>query len=151
MNRAEPEFVPMTAFDLDWVVRHEAELHAFPWTRANFVDSLAAGYTCRIMRLGDDSAAYAVMLCVLDEAHLLNISVARARQRRGAGSLLLRHLFDEARLAGATQLFLEVRPSNAPALALYGKHGFETVGRRKRYYPAHGGDREDALVMRCEL
>lgn len=151
MNRSEPEFVPMTELDLDWVVRHEAELHAFPWTRGNFADSLAAGYASWVMWSAGGPIAYAVMLRVLDEAHLLNISVTRRAQRRGTGSLLLQRLLDEAGTAGATQFFLEVRPSNAPALALYRKHGFETVGRRKRYYPAPGGEREDALVMRREL
>lgn len=151
MNQGDAEFAPMTELDLDWVVRHEAELHAFPWTRGNFADSLSAGYASWIMRCSGEPVAYAVMLGVLDEAHLLNISVTRLAQRGGVASLLLRHLFDEARLGGASQFFLEVRPSNSPALALYRKHGFESVGRRKRYYPAPGGEREDAIVMRREL
>ena len=60
---------------------------------------------------------------------------------------MLQHLGDVARAAGATQIFLEVRPSNEAALALYKKVGFEMIGRRKGYYPALNG-REDAVVMR---
>lgn len=144
-------FAPMAEADLPWVVENERELHAFPWTAGNFTDSLCAGYSCWVMRNGNGPVAYAVMLTVIDEAHLLNISVARAAQRRGIGGALLQYLFSEARRVGATQFFLEVRPSNAAALALYGRHGFAAVGRRKGYYPAPQGQREDAIVMRREL
>lgn len=141
----------MTHDDLEWIVRSECELHASPWTRGNFVDALASGYSSWVMRHEGAPAAYAIMLLVLDEAHLLNISVAKNMQRRGLGSICMEYLFKQARLRGATQFFLEVRPSNAPALALYRQHGFVVVGRRKRYYPAPGGEREDAQVMRLEL
>lgn len=144
-------FAPMTELDLDWVVENEAELHTFPWTRGNFVDSLVAGYGAWILHDAARPVAYAVMLTVVDEAHLLNISVARPAQRAGVGGRLLRQLFDEARDRGASQLFLEVRPSNEAAMALYHRHGFEPIGRRKGYYPAPNGGREDAIVMRREL
>ncbi|WP_332673236.1 ribosomal protein S18-alanine N-acetyltransferase [Aromatoleum sp.] len=144
-------FAPMTELDLDWVVENEAELHAFPWTRGNFVDSLVAGYGAWVLRDAAQPVAYAVMLTVVDEAHLLNISVAQRAQRAGAGGRLLRQLFDEARARGASQFFLEVRPSNDAAIALYRRHGFEPIGRRKGYYPARDGGREDAIVMRREL
>jgi ribosomal-protein-alanine N-acetyltransferase len=143
--------VPMTEHDLGWVVDNEAELHAFPWTRRNFLDSLAAGYGAWVLRQQDQPVAYAVMLTVIDEAHLLNLSVARSAQRAGIGGLLLRQLFDEARQAGASQMFLEVRPTNTAAQALYGRHGFKAIGRRKGYYPASDGGREDAIVMRRHL
>jgi len=142
---------PMTEADLDWVVENEFELHAVPWTRGNFTDSLAAGYSSWVMRLEGWRAAYAVMLHVLDESHLLNLSVARPAQGAGIGGVLLRFLFEEARRSGSSQLFLEVRPSNEPALALYHRHGFVSVGRRKSYYPVPGGGREDAIVMRRAL
>ncbi|ATE62578.1 ribosomal protein S18-alanine N-acetyltransferase [Thauera sinica] len=140
----------MAEHDLDWVVACEQDLHAFPWTRGNFADSLAAGYSCWVLRVAGRPVGYAVMMLVLDEAHLLDISIDRQAQRGGHGATLLHHLRNEARLHGATQFFLEVRPSNGPALNLYRKHGFEHVGRRRDYYPAADG-REDAIVMRCEL
>lgn len=144
------EFVPMSEQDLDWVVACEHDLHSFPWTRGNFADSLAAGYGCWVMKVGGRPAGYAVMMLVLDEAHLLDISIERRAQGAGHGMALLEHLRDEARRHGATQFFLEVRPSNGPALSLYRKSGFEHVGRRRDYYPAIDG-REDAIVMRCAL
>lgn len=144
------DFSPMTEDDLDWVVENERELHAFPWTRGNFADALRAGYSAWLLRAEGRACAYAVMMEVLDEAHLLNISVARGAQRRGLGAAMLAYVADDARRRGASQLFLEVRPSNTPALALYERMGFEAVGRRRGYYPAPGG-REDAIVMRLGL
>jgi ribosomal-protein-alanine N-acetyltransferase len=140
-----------TESDLDWVVENERELHACPWTRRNFVDALEAGYATRIMCIDASPVAYAVMLQILDEIHLLNLSVIRASHRQGIGSDFLRRLENEARDAGARQFFLEVRPSNEAALTLYRHHGFISIGRRARYYPSDDGDREDAIVMRLAL
>lgn len=143
-------FRGMREDDLDWVEREERDLHPFPWTRGNFADSLAAGQAGWVMEEGRVPVAYAVVLHVLDEAHLLNISVLRARQRQGLGAGLLDWLEKDARLRGATQFFLEVRPSNTAALCLYQRSGYLQIGRRKNYYPALAG-REDALVMRKAL
>ncbi|MDR0716079.1 MAG: ribosomal protein S18-alanine N-acetyltransferase [Azoarcus sp.] len=143
-------FTPMREDDLDWVAAQEALLHPFPWSRNNFFDSLAVGHTCWLMSDGGAPVAYAVVLAVIDENHLLNISVARGEQGRGLGGRFLGHLLDEARRGDARRFFLEVRPSNAPALALYRRAGFVEIGRRKGYYPASGG-REDAIVMRLDL
>jgi [ribosomal protein S18]-alanine N-acetyltransferase len=148
---SELNLEPMTEEDLDWVVDNERDLHAFPWSRGNFSDSLGAGYLAHVLRQGGERVAYAVMMMVMDEAHLLNLSVARERQGKGLGRALLQRLFELARRNGAVQLFLEVRPSNAAALALYNACGCEPVGRRKRYYPAPEGGREDAILMRMAL
>lgn len=141
---------PMSLEDLDWVAETEGEVHLYPWRRGHFEDSLLAGYSCWLLRVDGKRAGYAVMMVVMDEAHLLNIGVARAQQGKGYGKFLLDHVRDEALRAGAVQLFLEVRPSNEAALAMYRKRGFAEVARRKGYYPARGG-REDALIMRREL
>lgn len=144
------QFVPMQSFDLEWVAKQDQDLYPFPWSAGNFADSMAAGYSCWIMREAGERVGYAVLMPVLDEAHILNISVVKSRQRGGLGRLLLNHLGKVARDAGARQIFLEVRPSNLPALALYDRVGFERIGRRKGYYPAVAG-REDAIVMRLVL
>lgn len=144
------QFVPMQSSDLEWVAEQDQDLYPFPWSAGNFADSMAAGYSCWIMREAGERVGYAVLMPVLDEAHILNISVVKSRQRGGLGRLLLNHLGKVARDAGARQIFLEVRPSNLPALALYERVGFERIGRRKGYYPAVAG-REDAIVMRLVL
>ena len=149
-SAAVTAFAPMREQDLDEVARVERTLFDFPWTRTNFADSLAAGYLCRVLWQGRALAGYAVMMCVLDEAHLLNISVAAEFQRRGLGWRLLGHLGREAAGHGAARMFLEVRPSNAAGRAMYHRAGFQPIGRRPAYYPALDG-REDAIVMSADI
>jgi [ribosomal protein S18]-alanine N-acetyltransferase len=147
MSVAAFGYRPMAEDDLDWVLQHEVDLHPFPWTRGNFEDSLAAGYSCWLMSDGGVGIGYAIIMQIVDEAHLLNFSVVRSAQGRGVGAAMLDFLRDALRRRGVTQLFLEVRPSNLAARAVYEKAGFTSIGRRKGYYPAENG-REDALVMR---
>lgn len=144
------QFRPMDESDLAWVAAQDVELYPFPWSAGNFADSISAGYGCWVMLDGAERVGYGVLMMVIDEAHILNISVVAARQKGGLGCRLLEHFATRARQAGARRLLLEVRPSNGPALALYERTGFQTIGRRKGYYPAHGG-REDGLVMSLAL
>ncbi|MBI5919867.1 MAG: ribosomal protein S18-alanine N-acetyltransferase [Nitrosomonadales bacterium] len=137
---------PMTAADVDAVLSIEQAVHAHPWTRGNFADALAAGYLCQVDEVGGELRGYAVLLPGVDEAELLTIGVAAAHQRRGLGEALLRAALRLADERGLSRIFLEVRPSNAAALALYRKAGFLEVGRRRSYYPAPHG-REDAILM----
>lgn len=148
--RCVPEFAPMQPCDIDAVLAVEQDAYPFPWTRANFADSLASGYSAWCCRIGGTLVGHAVMMLVLDEAHLLNITVAPAWQRRGHGAFIMNHLFGVARSYGAKRMFLEVRPSNTQGQALYKRLGFETIGRRRGYYPA-GEGREDAVVMALAL
>ena len=140
------EMLPMNANDLDGVLAIENAVYPFPWTRGNFADSLAAGYSAWVCRIGGELVGYAVIMMVLDEAHLLNISVDQSRHGMGFGARLLRQAMSVARTLGARMLLLEVRPSNERALQLYKHFGFVRIGVRKAYYPAHEG-REDALVL----
>lgn len=142
---------PMSLDDLNWVRVHECQLHPFPWTTGNFRDALEAGYIARVLCIDGEDLGYAILLTVLDEAHLLNISVLRAHQGKGLGRAFLDALCDEVRARGASQMFLEVRPSNETAKRLYAAYGFVPIGRRNRYYPAADGGREDAIVMRLGL
>lgn len=141
---------PMQPADLDWVVGEERVLHPSPWSRGNFEDSMLSGYSCWVATQGDDRVAYGVLMAVLDEAHLLNLTVSQTCQRAGIGRAFLDLLCERALNAGARQMFLEVRASNQPAQALYRQRGFEAIGRRKGYYP-DPGCREDAIVMRLAL
>lgn len=144
------EFTSLHADDIDAVLAIEQRIYAFPWSRGNFVDSLASGYSAWLMRDEGEMLGYAVMTLVVDEAQLLNISIVAERQRAGFGSLLLEYLFDVARSQGALRMFLEVRPSNDSGLALYRRYGFAQVGMRADYYPAQQG-REVALVLAKDL
>lgn len=145
-----PRLGRMTERDLGEVVAIESVIYSHPWTRGNFADSLVAGYECRTWRLGRELVGYFVLMVAAGEAHLLNLSIAAAHQRSGHGSALLREASLLATRLGARSMFLEVRPSNLGAQALYRRFGFRQLGVRRGYYPAHFG-REDALVLSLPL
>jgi len=144
------ELVAIGLSDVDEVLSIERALYAFPWTRGNFVDSISSGYNVWGYRVGGELVGYFVLMLAVDEAHLLNIGVVEQQQGMGFGARLLSHALLVAQQAGATSVLLEVRPSNAKALALYRHFGFEQIGVRQGYYPAAQG-REDALVLRRAL
>jgi [ribosomal protein S18]-alanine N-acetyltransferase len=139
----------MTTDDLSAVSRIESQVYPFPWTRGNFADSLAAGYDSWVFETVPDRAllGYAVIMWLPDEVHLLNISVATAWQGQGRGTAMLDWLMADAAARRARSMMLEVRPSNDRALQLYERKGFRRIGIRRRYYPAAGDTREDAIVM----
>jgi ribosomal-protein-alanine N-acetyltransferase len=144
-------FVPLTAIHLDELMRIENEVYPFPWTRGNFEDALRAGNLAwALLDPRRRMLAYAVMMLAVDEAHLLNLSVAAPHQRKGYGWKMLEWMAQRSRDFGARSLLLEVRPSNGPALSLYRRYGFERIGLRPGYYPASLG-REDAVVMRVAI
>ena len=146
----DPRIQPMREQDLAEVVAVEDAIYSHPWTRGNFADSIRAGYQCRTLRIAGELAGYFVLMAAAGEAHLLNLSIAARHQRNGHGTMLLGVAMDVARGLGARSLFLEVRPSNGAAQALYTRFGFKKVGVRKGYYPAYFG-REDALVLTLPL
>jgi ribosomal-protein-alanine N-acetyltransferase len=141
-----PQLAVMTDDDLDEVIAVERAIYTHPWTRGNFTDSLRAGYDCRTWRREGELLGYFILMAAAGEAHLLNLSIAARHQRNGYGRMLLAEAADLARQRGSRSVFLEVRPSNLAAQALYTRFGFRRVGVRRGYYPAHGG-REDAIVL----
>ncbi|WP_334108545.1 ribosomal protein S18-alanine N-acetyltransferase [Methylobacillus sp.] len=148
--QAQASFRPMQESDLDEVARIEPTIFPYPWSRGNFNDSLKSGYECWVYEQQAQILGYAVLMLVLDEAHLLNISIAAPWQGKGHGRQLLAHMMDIARERGALNMFLEVRPSNQSALGLYESMGFNEMAVRRGYYPALNG-REDAVLMGASL
>jgi len=148
--RLPVEMFPMNQKDLDAVAELEENVQAFPWSRGNFADSLAAGHAVWVCRIGGNLVGFSVVMIVVDEAHLLNVAVSKHYQGKGYGARLLQHVMEQARLHGAGKLLLEVRPSNRRAVELYRLFGFRQIGFRREDYPAALG-REDALVFEREL
>jgi ribosomal-protein-alanine N-acetyltransferase len=113
---------------------------------------LSSGYDAWVARdpLGE-LAGYFLLMYACDEAHLLDVAVAAERQGEGLGRYLLAKAAQRAREHGMSSILLEVRPSNERALRVYAMYGYGEIGRRKGYYPAHEGQREDAIVMRYQL
>ena len=145
-----PRYRQMTAGDLDTIMDIENEVYPHPWTPGNFNDSLRSGYHCWILETAGEIIGYCVVMIAAGEAHLLNLSIASAWQRRGYGRGMLHYLLKRARELDAGKMYLEVRPSNIAGRRLYASAGFGEIATRRGYYPAHDG-REDAVVMELAL
>lgn len=156
---------PMHVTDLDMIMQIEPTIYSHPWTRGNFSDSLNSGYNGWVLedkvledRVIEDSLqaeknemiGYALMMMVMDEAHLLNLSIAKHRQKEGLGRHLLEHMIRIAKRHKSANMFLEVRSSNVSAITLYENIGFCEMAIRHGYYPSHHG-REDAVLMGLTL
>jgi ribosomal-protein-alanine N-acetyltransferase len=147
------ELRPMVVGDVDEVHALERSVFPHPWSRGNFMDSLASGYDAWVLHEPETRslAGYFLIMYALDEAHLLDVAVAGQRQGTGLGRYLLDRIAARSRGMRMDSILLEVRPSNERALQVYRRYGFNEIGRRKGYYPAHEGRREDAIVMRYVL
>lgn len=155
---------PATLADLDAIA--EIDRHAFPrpWPRATFEaelersvrGELANASEREYVNVGrlvvlverDRVVAYCNYWVVTGEVHILAIATHPDHRRGGLGARLVAHALAEGRRSGCTLATLEVRRSNAPAIALYERAGFATVHVRKRYYIDND---EDALVMTASL
>jgi [ribosomal protein S18]-alanine N-acetyltransferase len=146
---------PMQTDDLDAIMQIEPTIYSHPWTRGNFADSLNSGYSAWVLLDSEEIIGYALLMMAMDEAHLLNLSVAKHRQKQGFGHYLLEHMMTIAKNHRATNIFLEVRPSNISAIALYENMGFCEISVRRGYYPADPKisetGREDAVLMGLAL
>jgi ribosomal-protein-alanine N-acetyltransferase len=140
----------MSPADVPAVGVIERASYAFPWSEGIFRDCLRVGYLCRVAELDGAVVAYGVSALGAGEAHILNLCVSPQLRGRHVGRQMLMLLLERARQAGMSDAFLEVRPSNPLALALYQSVGFVQIGRRKAYYQAESG-REDALVLKLDL
>jgi len=152
---AQPEQLwnlrPMGEALLPQVLDIEQRAYAFPWTDGIFRDCLKVGYSAWVVASpADEVLAYAVMSMAVGEAHVLNLCVEPAYHQQGLGRFLMTHLRQLARAAGMEIMLLEVRKSNAAAIALYLGMGFHKLGVRKGYYPAPQGS-EDALLLGYNL
>jgi ribosomal-protein-alanine N-acetyltransferase len=141
---------PMAESDVGGVVALERASYQFPWSEGIFRDCLRVGYICRVVLAGNRLMGYGVMSVGAGEAHILNLCIDSAFRCRGVGRRLLDYLIDRGAVAGMSEAFLEVRPSNTAAIRLYLSLGFEQVGMRRGYYQAVGG-REDAAVLKLAL
>ena len=144
-----------TSADIDPLLDIEAASFSDPWSRYAVAGSIASPAT--VVTVAEWSGhpggppivvGYSVLARAADEAELLNLAVAEGARGRGVGTALVRRAITDAAEWGAWAVFLEVRASNAAALALYGRAGFSEVGRRRGYYRR---PLEDALILRREL
>jgi ribosomal-protein-alanine N-acetyltransferase len=160
----KPVLRPMTWDDLEEVHQNETASYEFPWSLGILRDCLRVGYLCYVYETGGPrlpptvpaAAArgrllgHGIMSLAAGECHLLNVCVHPDYQRRGLGQRLVEYLLEAATSRGARLALLEVRVSNQTAYRLYTRLGFDEVGIRQNYYPAHVG-REDAIILARDL
>lgn len=141
-----PRLTTMTLDDLPGVLAIERASFASPWTEDNFRHEIETNpHAWNVVARDDDGiAGFASAHVVAGDLMINDVAVDASRRRRGIGRAIVRHLIDGASARGCRRAFLEVRPTNVAALALYAELGFRPIGRRPRYYSDTG---EDALVM----
>ena len=140
----------MSHDDLPQVSDIERRSYDYPWSHGVFRDCLLAGYSCIVLERGDSIGGYGILSVAAGEAHILNLCIDPDYRRLGYGDRLLDEILLRARATGVREIFLEVRPSNVTALALYRKKGFRQIANRRAYYQARNG-REDAAVLSLVL
>jgi ribosomal-protein-alanine N-acetyltransferase len=144
------------AEDVAALAEIERQSYTHPWPQTAFAQAVL-DTRVRVLVLREASAtgrvdmeilAYCVLQVVADELQIHNLAVRESARRRGLARVLLGLVLDLGRRQGAREAYLEVRASNAAAIALYRGSGFEVAGSRQGYYES---PREDALLMRLEL
>ena len=140
----------MSHEDLSFVSDIERRSYDFPWSHGVFRDCLLAGYQCVVIDRDERVAGYAILSIAAGEAHILNLCVDPVHRAHGYGELMLDEILGRARDADVEEIFLEVRPTNQTAIALYKKKGFHQIANRPQYYQAEDG-REDAAVLSKKL
>lgn len=141
----------MRSSDLDLVVKNEADAYEHPWSKRIFIDCLRSGYQCWVLANKQQIIAHGVMSVARGECHLLTLCVSPEFQRQGFARKLFQILLDRAFKLEASVCFLEVRSSNAGAIALYQSMGFVQVWEHRNYYPNQRMNREDALILSRQL
>ena len=141
------EIIAMSQVHVAQVAKIERSVQAHAWTEKNFEDALAAGYEAWVAVQDNTVVGFCLVMMAPDVAHLLLIAIEPGRQRHGLGAQLLTHAQAHVLKQGLPSILLEVRRSNLQAQNFYQKHGFTQLSVRKNYYPAHNGEREDALIL----
>ncbi len=139
--------IPAHLDDLPGLLFIESFSFVQPWSKVDFLSELSKSPPSIFVARGDLKSPVLGYICfweVADEVQMLNLAVHPEYRRQGVGRTLLTFLLKQAQEKKATKVFLEVRPSNQAALALYRSLGFKALYRRSNYYPPEG---EEALVM----
>ncbi len=146
---AELHIRRMTLADVPAVAALEAACFATPWTLQDFEREMVENRVARYLVAEEAGRllGFAGVHIILDEGHITNVAVLQEARGQGIGRRLIEALLQYASNLGVRYLTLEVRPSNAPAIALYSSFGFIKVHVRKKYYSDNG---EDAFLMVCD-
>lgn len=130
--------------DLGLIAEIERECFSLPWDEQMLKMQLNDSHVFLAADLDGKISGYIGLQYVLDEGYISNVAVAPQSRRRGVAEALINELHSRAKALELSFVSLEVRASNIAAIALYSKHGYAELGRRKGYYEK---PREDALIM----
>ena len=134
--------------DIAAIADIENKSFADPWTEGMLLDTLRFPvYHTFLAEDGGQVCGYGCLILLFEDAELANIAVAPTHRGQGVGKLLMEKMHDYAKTFGAERMLLEVRVSNASAIGLYEKYGYERYGLRENYY----ADGEDAYLMQKKL
>jgi len=143
----EPLLRPMRLADLPAVMEIDRQSLPRPWSGAIWREELISPFGLYLILLEDGAVSGHIGIKrVADEAHIVTLAVRPQRRRRGLARTLIEVALADPSLLSARRVYLEVRPSNLPARALYDSLGFVRTGLRPGYY----GD-EDALLLTLDL
>ena len=147
------DFCALSGTQWQQLIAIEQASHTHPWSAQQLQDSIKAGHWAKaLIDMANEVIAYAVVMPNIDDWELLNITTSPAHRQQGLAQTLLVQALQHAQQQGAAGMVLEVRASNAAAIALYQRLGFTDIGLRKGYYrTAHVAAQEDARVMRRQL
>ena len=139
---------PMKSFHVAQIAQLEEICFSDPWSERSIASELDNQLAFWLVAVEEGSVAgYIGSQTVMDETDMMNVAVHPDFRRKGIAEALVNSLVEQLRKMGSHCLTLEVRVSNAPAIALYEKLDFTEIGRRKNYYR---NPREDALILRKE-
>ena len=142
------EIVKMEEFHVAQIAQLEKLCFSDPWSEKSVASELNNKLALWLVAVdGSRVAGYVGSQTVIDETDMMNIAVHPDYRRRGIAERLVKDLVAQLNVLGSRALMLEVRASNAPAIALYEKQGFRQVGLRKNYYR---NPKEDAMILRKE-
>lgn len=142
------EIIKMTGDHVAKIAALEKVCFSDPWSEKSVGDELQNVLSLWLVAMeGEHLAGYVGSQTVLGETDMMNVAVDPDFRRQGVGEKLILSLVEKLKESGSHCLTLEVRASNAPAIALYEKLGFQEIGRRPKYYR---NPREDALILRKE-
>lgn len=145
---------PISCDDLPLIIQLEQASSSKPWSSQQITDCINGDYCVEVFEgeISDNRIiGYWILQSIVDELHLLNITIAHDAQGKGFGKSAMARLLDRARELQANTLYLEVRKSNQIARSVYTQAGFSVIGQRKDYYSLTDGGREDAILMKCVI
>lgn len=135
--------------DIEKVLRIEKESFSDPWIRECFLEDIKRELAYpAVVKMGKELVGYTCLWKIEDELQIANIAVDKEHRGKGIAKRLLEWIIEQALRQNCKNITLDVRESNSVAIRLYVQHGFQQIGRRKKYYrfPV-----EDAIIMERKI